>query len=95
MLEVATAGGASVLGRDDIGRLRPGLEADVIAIDMNRVEYSGAVHDLVAALVFCAPGRVTHSWVGGEQVVEDGRLVGVDEITLVAEHNRLAGLLTR
>lgn len=95
MLEVATAGGANVLGRDDIGRLRPGLAADVIAIDMNRVEYSGAVHDLVAALVFCAPGRVTHSWVGGKQVVEDGRLVGVDETSLVAEHNRLAGLLTR
>lgn len=95
ILEVATAGGATVLGRDDVGRLRPGLAADVVAVDMNRVEYSGAIHDLVAALLFCAPSRVTHSWVGGKQVVEDGRLVGVDETALVAEHNRLAGLLTR
>lgn len=95
LLELATVGGATVLGRDDIGRLRPGLAADVIAIDMDRVEYSGASHDLVAALVFCAPGRVTHSWVGGEKVVEDGRLVDVDETSLVAEHNRLAGTLVR
>lgn len=94
VLEAATAGGAGVLGRADIGRLRPGLTADLVAFDLERVEYAGALHDPLAALVFCAPGRVSHSWVGGRRVVEEGRLRGVDEVQLVREHNRLAASLT-
>ncbi len=89
-LAMATAGGAAVLGRDDVGRLVPGLAADVVAFDLGRIEYAGALHDPLAALVLCAPGRVDHSWVGGRRVVEDGHLLGVDEQNLVAEHNRLA-----
>lgn len=92
-LQLATVGGAAVLGRSDIGRLRPGLMADVIAVDLQRIEYSGAGHDPLAAIVFCSPGRVDYSWVGGERVVEDGRLVGVDEAALVEEHSRLAKAL--
>ena len=92
-LEMATVGGATVLGREDIGRLAPGMAADVIAFDTERVEYAGAMHDPLAAVVFCAPGRVSHSWVGGRRVVEDGRLMGLDEAALVADHNRLADQL--
>ena len=92
-LEVATAGGAAVLGRDDVGRLAPGMAADVIAIDMDRVEFAGALHDPLAAIVFCGVSRVTHSWVGGRRVVEDGHLVTVDEERLVERHNRLAAAL--
>lgn len=90
VLELATAGGAAVLGRDDIGVLRAGMAADVIALDLRRAEMAGALHDPLAALVFCSPGRVSHSWVGGTRVVENGRLVRVDEAALVAEHNQLA-----
>lgn len=92
-LELATSGGAEVLGRDDVGRLRPGLAADVIAVDLERVEYAGARHDPLAAVVFCASGRVDHSWVGGRLVVANRRLVGVDEAALVEDHNRLAAQL--
>lgn len=89
-LEMATLGGARVLGRQDIGTLAPGKAADLVAIDLNRIEYSGALHDPVAAVVFCSPGRIDHSWVGGRRVVEDRQVLGLDEKKLVEEHNRLA-----
>lgn len=92
-LMLATVGGASVLGRDDIGRLAPGMAADFIAIDSDRLEFAGAGHDPVAAVVMCSPVGVDHSWVGGRRVVEDRQLVGVDIGSLVAEHNRLASAL--
>jgi hypothetical protein len=41
----------------------------------------------------CAPVPVDHSWVHGRRVVEDGRLVGLDLVDLVSEHNRLAATL--
>ena len=89
-LELATVGGAEVLGRDDIGVLAPGRAADFIAIDLNRVEFAGALHDPVAAAVLCAPGRIDHSWVGGRPLVQYGRVVGVDEESLIERHNMLA-----
>lgn len=92
-LEMATTGGAGILGRDDIGRLAPGMAADVIAFDLDTIGFSGAGHDPVAALVFCAPARVDHSWVGGRRVVEAGELVGVDRPALIGEHGRLAAKL--
>jgi cytosine/adenosine deaminase-related metal-dependent hydrolase len=92
-LQLASVGGARVLGRDDIGRLAPGLAADFVAYDLNRIEFAGALHDPVAAVVMCAPVTVDHSWVGGRRVVQDRRLVGLDLEALVEEHNRLAARL--
>ncbi len=92
-LRLATVGGAEVLGRDDLGSLAPGKCADLIAYDLNRVEFAGALHDPLAAVVMCAPVRVDHSWVGGRRVVQEGQLVGVDLPGLVLEHNRLAATL--
>jgi cytosine/adenosine deaminase-related metal-dependent hydrolase len=92
-LELATVGGARVLGREDIGRLAPGMAADFIAYDLDRIEFAGALHDPVAAAVMCAPVGVAHSWVAGKRVVENGELVGVDLAGLVREHNALASAL--
>ena len=94
VLELATRGGASVLGRDDLGRLAPGYAADLIAIDLGRLEFAGALHDPVAAAVFCAPGRVDHSWVAGRRLVENGEVVGVEQVGLIEQHNRLSHGLT-
>lgn len=88
-LEMATVGGSSVLARDDVGALAVGKAADVAAFDLNRIEYSGS-HDPLAALVFCSPTRVSHSWVGGRRVVEGGRLVGLDEDELARQHRSLS-----
>ena len=92
-LTLATVDGARVLGRDDIGMLTPGSCADLIAYDLDRIEFAGARHDPVAAVVMCAPVTVDHSWVHGRRVVENGHLVGFDVAELIAEHNRLAATL--
>ncbi len=89
-LELATVGGAELLGRPDIGALTEGKAADLIAYDLNRVDFAGAVHDPVAAVVMCAPVTVDRSWVGGRRVVENRRVTGVDVDALIREQNALA-----
>ncbi len=89
-LWLATRGGAQVLGRDDIGQLAPGKAADCIGIRLERLDYAGALHDPLAALVFCAPQRVDLSVINGRVVVEDGRLLTVELGPLVERHNRIA-----
>jgi cytosine/adenosine deaminase-related metal-dependent hydrolase len=92
-LELATVGGARILGRDDIGRIAPGLVADLIALDLNRIEFAGGLHDPVAAIVLCGPSSVDQSWVGGRPLVQDRRVFGVELGSLVDEHNRLSRTL--
>ena len=93
-LEIATLGGARVLGRDDIGALAPGMSADLVAFPVDGLDLAGAaVHDPVAALAFCTPPRVRHSVINGRPVVADGQFLPLELPPLVAEHNRLARLL--
>jgi 8-oxoguanine deaminase len=92
-LEIATVGGAAVLNRRDIGALQPGMAADVAAFDLRGIEHAGAWHDPVAALVFSAPTRAAYTMVNGKMVVEQGRLVTVDERGLAVRHNHLARVL--
>ncbi|MFN8464693.1 MAG: 8-oxoguanine deaminase [Caldilineaceae bacterium] len=96
-LEIATLGGAAVLGRDDIGCLAPGMAADVIAFDLDDIWHAGgAVHDPVAALVFCQPQGVDFALVDGKLLVQDGVPVHLDVPAVVERHNRAArGLLVR
>ena len=89
-LEIATRGSASVLGRKDIGALAPGMCADFFAVDLNRLEYAGALHDPVAALVFCSPVRADYTVVGGKFIVKEGQLLPVDLPVLIERHNRAA-----
>ncbi len=93
-LELATIGGARVLGRDDIGSLEPGKCADFFSLDLGAIEYAGALHDPVAATVFCAPTRARLTVVHGRAVVEDGRVVTLDMGPVIERHNRLAAALT-
>ncbi len=89
-LWLATRGGAAVLGRQDIGSLEPGKCADFFAINLNRLDYAGALHDPVSAVIFCAPVKADYNLVGGKFVVKDGELVNLDAGKLVEEHNNLA-----
>lgn len=89
-LEIATLGGAKVLNRDDIGALAPGMAADFVAFDLRQIAFAGALHDPLAALVFCAPSQVSHSVINGRPVVRDGQLLSVDLPLVIERHNRLA-----
>ncbi len=90
VLEIATLGGASVLGRKDIGSLEVGKCADFIGFNLNRLEFSGALHDPLAALVFCQPVGVDFNYVHGKAVVKDGQLLGLDLRAHVQRHNQAA-----
>jgi len=87
-LYLATRGGAAVLGRSDIGSLERGKCADFFAVNLNRLEYAGAQHDPVSAVVFCQPVRVDFTVVGGKFVVREARLSTVDERKLIEKHTR-------
>ena len=91
MLEVATRGGALVLGRDDIGHLAPGMAADLALFDLRTLGFAGgAVHDPVAALLLCAPAQAAYTIVNGRVVVRQGQLATVELGPLLERHNRLA-----
>jgi len=89
-LEIATRGSAKVLNRDDIGVLAPGMAADIVLFDLNQIGYAGALHDPVAALVFCTPSNVAYSIINGRIVVRDGVLTTIDTEVLRERHNKLA-----
>ena len=89
MLEIATLGGAQVLGRTDCGSLEPGKRADVAIWDMRGIEAAGA-WDPVAALLLCGPTRVRHLFVEGRQVVRDGQVATIDLPRIIEDQNRLA-----
>jgi 8-oxoguanine deaminase len=89
-LEIATLGGAAVLGRSDIGSLEVGKCADFFTLDLNWVGYAGGLGDPVAAVVFCAPQRARYTVVGGRLIVADGEIATLDLGPVIEEHNRYA-----
>jgi 5-methylthioadenosine/S-adenosylhomocysteine deaminase len=80
-LRMVTMNAARALGLDrEIGSLEPGKQADVIFVDLLNSPRTVAVHDVISQLVHCVPSElVTTVFVGGERLVEDGRIVKVDE----------------
>ena len=90
-LEIATLGGAKVLGRNDIGSIEPGKAADIAIFDVTGIDFAGAQSDPVAALAFCgASHRTKYTIVNGDVVVENGRLVKVDELDVARKANKVA-----
>ncbi|MFN2470615.1 MAG: 8-oxoguanine deaminase [Gaiellaceae bacterium] len=88
-LQLATRGGATTLRRADIGVLEPGRCADLAVWRTDGLELGGA-DDPVAGLVLSAPHRVDRLFVGGEEIVRDGRLARADEHEIAREHRRQA-----
>lgn len=89
-LEIATLGGAAVLGRNDIGSLESGKAADMVAFRIDDLQHAGGLSDPVAALLTCAPGSVWLSVINGQIVVENGEFPGLDIDALVTRHNQLS-----
>src|SRR6267378_5043966 len=89
-LEIATLGGARVLGRFDIGSLEPGKCADFFSLDLHTIGYAGALHDPVAATLFCAPQSAKFTVINGKVIVRDGEVVTMDLKPIIETHNRCA-----
>jgi cytosine/adenosine deaminase-related metal-dependent hydrolase len=86
-LEIATVGGAAVLGRDDIGRLAPGMRADIAVWDVSGIESAGSWD--AAAILLAGPMRVRDLFVEGRRVVDAGRVATIDLDATVAEGQTL------
>jgi 8-oxoguanine deaminase len=94
-LEIATLGGAQVLNRKDIGAIKVGMAADMVAFDLRTTSFAGGLHDPVAALVFCTPAGVNWSIINGRVIVRQGHLTTLDLRPHVELHNNLARKLMR
>jgi cytosine/adenosine deaminase-related metal-dependent hydrolase len=91
-LHTATAGGARCLGRqNELGTIEPGKLADIALWDVGGLAGNGIV-DPVAMLVFGAPS-LDRLFVGGRQVVSEGRLLSTDEEELGRAAGRAAQAL--
>ncbi|MDL2310954.1 amidohydrolase [Peptostreptococcaceae bacterium OttesenSCG-928-C18] len=90
ILKMATVGGAKTLGREDIGDLSVGKAADLFAININKLELSGSLHNpknLLARLGIT--GEVDLTMVGGKVVFQDGEFKNIDEEKLAEKANLL------
>ena len=88
-LRWATEGSARCLGRSDIGRIAPGLQADLALFTLDELRFSGA-HDPLAALALCGAHRADRVMVAGRWRVEDGLPVGLDVDELRRMHGAAA-----
>lgn len=90
----ATAGSAACLGRDDIGSLSVGKQADIALFSLDDIRFAGA-HDPLAALVLCGAQKATHVMVAGHWKVRDGKLTEMDVDELIANQQQQATRLVR
>ena len=88
-LEVATLGGAQVLGRHDCGQIAVGKRADIAVWDLSGLAAAGA-WDPVAALVLCGPMAVRDLFVEGRHIVQGGQITSIDLPKLIEKQNKLA-----
>ena len=82
-LSYATEGGASLLGRSDIGALRPGMAADLFAIDTRKLDYVGTRHDPISLIAKVGIGAVVDlTMINGRVVWANGSFPHLDERAL-------------
>jgi cytosine/adenosine deaminase-related metal-dependent hydrolase len=94
-LEMATRGGAALLGRDDIGMLAPGTSADFIAVKRNQLGLSGTQRDPLAALIMCGPFKVDYSFINGREIITRGEFVDFDVDGALASHSAIMDRIYR
>lgn len=90
-LRWATEGSARCLGRSALGKIAPGMQADLALFTLDELRFSGA-GDPLAALVLCGAHRADRVMIRGNWTVEDGLPVGVDIGKLRSEHGAISKL---
>jgi cytosine/adenosine deaminase-related metal-dependent hydrolase len=94
-LTMATRGGASLLGRDDIGQLAPGMCADFIAVRLNQLGLSGTQRDPLAALIMCGPFKVDYSFINGREIISRAEFTSLDVEDVLARHRQVMARIYR
>ncbi len=90
ILKLATNGSARILGRSDLGALSVGMAADFFMIRLNRLELVGTQFDVKSLFGTVGfKGNVDYTVVNGKVVVENGKLITIDEEKVAAEANRV------
>ncbi len=85
VFNAATLGGAKALGRDDLGRLCRGAKADVLIVDLAKIDY-GAIFDPIKAFIEYGSGRdIETVIIDGKTIVDGRRFLGVDEEDLLSK----------
>jgi 5-methylthioadenosine/S-adenosylhomocysteine deaminase len=89
-IRLATEGGARAAGKaDQLGALEPGMAADMLAFDLTDPAWR-PLNSIARQLVHAESGRgLRHVWVGGRQIVRDGRCTTVDEAALARDIDRI------
>lgn len=91
VLQMATTGGATLLGQPEIGQLSPGKAADLAIFRLDCIDFAGAMHDPAAAILLCGSGqRADYTIVAGKILVERGKLTRIDERPLFHQANKIA-----
>jgi len=87
-LEIATRGGAEVLGRHDCGQIAVGKRADIAIWDANSIENAGSWDP--AALLLAGPLKVDSLFVEGKKIVSEGEMMTINLPKVIARQNALA-----
>ncbi len=96
ILEMATVGGARVLGRDDIGIIAPGMAADIVLMDWDQLQYAGGKNDPAACIVMSGDSKMVDTvMVNGDIVVRKGSLAKVDEQEISTRVNQIGNKLLK
>ena len=94
VFKMGTENGAKMLNFGKVGRLEEGWAADMAIFDVSGIAYAGSHSDPVASLLFCGCDHTTKfTIVNGQVVVDDRRVVGIDEDELARKANRISETL--
>jgi len=90
-LQIATRGGASLLGFDKIGQIKEGFAADLALFDLSRLQHAGSLNDPVASIIFTGFNHeVDYLIINGKVRVKNGRVTGIDEEELTNRVNEIS-----
>lgn len=96
-LEMATINGAKAIGREhELGSIEPGKLADITLLDLNR-PHTAPTHSLLSNIIFAAnPSNVHTVMIGGRTVLQNNKVLGVDEAAIIARvHERAPAIRER
>ena len=94
VFKMGTENGAKMLNFGNVGRLEEGWAADLALFDVSGIAYAGSHSDPIASLLFCGCDHTTkYTIVNGQVVVDDGKVVGIDEDELARKANKISETL--